>query len=1097
MVEDTDFRLLGTLDVTVAGRAVTVRVGKQQVVLAGLLLRANQLVRVSELVDWLWDDETPDNAASTAQAYVRRLRQTLQAKDLIATMPHGYRINLGPEELDLARFRALVGKADQTDDPGECAELVTRALAQWRGPALADIPACSFREREVQRLTEEHLRATEMRLDCDLLLGKHAELLPELHNLTIQHPFRERLRGQLMLALYRSGRQVEALASYQEVRGRLADEVGVDPGEDLQRLHQRILTNDPALSRLVELPPPEPAVVAQPEHRPVPRQLPAGLRDFVGRDEAYEQIIGLLSGDGESGGVGAPVVAISGQPGVGKTALAVQAAHRLRAQFPDGQLFVDLLGNALDRELTPEQVLGRFLQAFGLKPEQLPDDHNGLVGAYRTLLADRRVLVVLDNAVSATQVRSLLPSMPGSAALVTSRKTLRGLAALGGAKLVNLDVLAPEQSLALLNTIVGQDHARPDPDALEEIARLCGHLPLALRIAGANLLLRDDDSMQAYVTDLRHGNRLTALEIEDDPSAAVRAVFDLSYLTLKPEAARLFRLLGLVPGPDFSQHAVAVLARLADDRTEKLLSELATASLIQRISTHRFRFHDLLRLYSQERCQMEENADESNNARARLFAFYVRRLDAIADVLYGTWVRLPRTELEESLPSPSFADSAAAVEWMDQEGPNVIAAILYASGNGPKHAAWHLVESLHAYLMTRGHYRAEGLVAARAALQAARAAGEPGAAAAMHHVIGAIYLRVHELGKAMEHLLAELDAYTRSGSQEGRARAMISVGTVYQVDGKLRAAAEEIERGVQLAQEHGYASVRLYGLINLGVIEEQRGRLDRAEQYAHEALALIPFGPSASVEGTPRDSLGHILVHQGRYNEAIVQYDKALACYRESGTRHYEAETLRGLADANRLAGDHAASLEHAREALALSEQSGVEQDQVDALVTLSATHQGMGHVDDASACARKALEMSRRLSYLPGEISALLRLASQSRERGNQTTATEHATTAAELSRKAERLGFEARSERLLAWLAYDARDLAAARDHAERALAVNRSVGAHFGQAQALHVLGLAWDADGDRATARACWEEALVCIGGLEIPNADELRRLLARH
>ncbi|ONI84072.1 hypothetical protein ALI144C_15300 [Actinosynnema sp. ALI-1.44] len=1102
MVGDTDFRLLGTLDVAVWGNEVTVPAGKQQVVLAGLLLRGNQIVRVSELIDWLWDDETPDNAASTAQAYVRRLRQTLKARDLITTMPHGYRINIEPDELDLLRFRALAGRADLADDPAERSELITGALAQWRGPALADIPACSFREREVQRLTEEHLRATEVRIDCDLSLGRHAELLPELRTLATQHPFRERLRGQVMLALYRSGRQVEALASYQEVRATLADEVGVDPGEELQRLHQRILTNDPALS-LRPTPPPvqaPPEVIHQPAPRPVPRQLPAGLRDFVGREETYEQIIDLMSGNDDDPGmdttVGAAVVAISGQPGVGKTALAVQAAHQLRGQFPDGQLFVDLLGNALDRELTPEQVLGRFLQAFGLRPDQLPDDHNGLVGAYRTLLADRRVLVVLDNAVSAGQVRSLLPTMPGSAALVTSRKTLRGLAALGGARLVNLDVLPPHQSVELLDTIVGQDLERPDPGALDEIARLCGHLPLALRIAGANLLLRDDDSMHAYVTDLRHGNRLTALEIEDDPGAAVRAVFDLSYLTLKPEAARLFRLLGLVPGPDFSRHAVAVLAGLPGDRTDKLLAELATASLIQRIGSHRFRFHDLLRLYSQERCQIEENKDESDAARARLFAFYVRRLDAIADVLYGTWVRLPRTELEESLPRPVFADATAAVEWMDQEGPNIIAAILYAAGNGPAYAAWHLVESLRAYLATRGRYRAESLVAARAALHAARVANEPDAEAAMHHVIGSMYLRVQELGKALEHLVAELDAYTRAGSQAGRAGAMISIGTIHQADGKLRAAAEEVERGVRLAEEHGFDSIRLFGLINLTIIEEQRGRLDRAERYAHDALALLPSSPSPSVEGTTRASLGHIMVRQGRYDEAVVQYDKALVCYRETGTQHYEAETLRGLADANRLAGDHAASLVHARASVALAAQSGVEQDQVDAMVTLSATHQGMGDVDDAAACARKALELARRLSYLPGEISALLRMASQSRERGNLTTAREHATNAVELSRDAELLGFEGRSEKLLAWLAYDAGDLAAARDHAEKALAVNRSAGAQFGQAQALHVLGLAWDADGDRATARACWEEALVCIGGLEIPNADELRRLLAR-
>ncbi|CAM3580552.1 BTAD domain-containing putative transcriptional regulator [Kibdelosporangium persicum] len=1095
MVGDTDFRLLGTLDVTVAGRAITVPAGRQQVVLAGLLLRGNQIVRVSELIDWLWDEETPDNAASTAQAYVRRLRQTLNAKDLITTMPHGYRINLAPDELDLFRFRSLVKQADETADPAARTDLITRALAQWRGPALADIPACSFREREVTRLTEEHLRATEIRVDCDLALGRHAQLLPELRNLTTQHPFRERLQSQLMVALYRSGRQVEALAQFQDVRARLADEFGVDPGEQLRQLHQRILTNDPALTLPSKPRPAEaadvPAVAAVPAQRPVPRQLPAGLRDFVGREETYEQIVTLLSGDA---GTGVPVVAISGQPGVGKSALAVQVAHHLRARFPDGQLFVDLLGNALDRELTAEQVLARFLQALGLPPDQLPDDLNGLVGAYRTALADRNVLVVLDNAASAGQVRNLLPTTPGSGALVTSRRPLRGLAVLGGAQLVNLDVLDTEQSIALLNTIVGHDRLH-DPDALGEVAELCGHLPLALRIAGANLLLRDDDSAQAYVTDLRHGNRLTALEIEDDPGATVRAVFDLSYLALKPEVARLFRQLSLVPGPDFSREAVAVLGRLSQQRADKLLAELVVAGLIQQTAADRFRFHDLLRLYSAERCQIEENPGETEAARARLFAYYVRWLDAVADVLWRTWSRLPRTEVELAVPSPTFDHQAPAFAWMDQEGPNVIAAILDAAEHGPVHAAWHLVESLCAYLVTRGRYRAEGFIAARAALQAAQAAGDAHAEAAMHYVHASISYRVQEHAAAMAHTLAELEAYDRCESHEGRARALVSLGILYQADGKLRAAAEQVEKGVRLAEEHGFDAVRLFGLINLSVIEEQRGHLDRAEWSAYEALKMAPASGNPVTEAASRVCLGHVMVRQGRFGDAIGQYTAALARYRETGTRHYVAETLRGLANANTLTGDHQAALAHAHEALAVAEESGIDQDQVDSLVTLAAAHQGMGHTDEAATCARNALEMSRGLGYRRGEIVALLELASQCRQRGDLSTAGEHARHGAELSRRAELVGFEGRSETFLAWLAFEARDLIVARDHAQRALAVYVNAGSPFGQAQALHVLGLSFAAGGDHERARSCWEQALDRLAGLAIPETDELRRLLA--
>ncbi|SMD22967.1 DNA-binding transcriptional activator of the SARP family [Kibdelosporangium aridum] len=1093
MVGDTDFRLLGTLDVKVAGRRIAVPAGTQQVVLAGLLLRANQVVRVSELIDWLWDEDTPDNAVSTAQAYVRRLRQTLQAKDLITTMSHGYRINLESDELDLVRFRGLVKQADETSDPAARTDLITQALALWRGPALADIPACSFREREVTRLTEEHLRAIEIRVDCDLAIGRHAELLPELQNLTTLHPFRERLHGQLMLALYRSGRQVEALSTFQHVRTRLADEVGMDPSEQLRLLHQRILTNDPALalpSKPSHAPAPPETETAQAE-RQVPRQLPAGLQNFVGRDETYEQIVSLFSRDGDTG---VPVVAISGQPGVGKSALAVQVAHQLRAQFPDGQLFVDLLGNALERELTAEQVLARFLQALGLPPDQLPDDLHGLVAAYRTALADRKVLVVLDNAASAGQVRNLLPTTSGSAALVTSRRSLRGLAALGGARLVNLDVLSPEQSVALLNTIVGHDHPY-DPAVLGEIAELCGHLPLALRIAGANLLLRDDDSAQAYVTDLRHGNRLTALEIEDDPGATVRAVFDLSYLALKPEVARLFRQLGLVPGPDFTRQAVAVLAQLPEQRAGKLLADLVAAGLLQQVASDRFRFHDLLRLYSEERCQIEENPDEAEAVRARLFAYYVRWLDAVADVLWETWRRLPRTEVELAVPSPTFDGTAPASAWMDQEGPNVIAAILDAAKRGPVHAAWHLVESLRAYLVTRGRYRAEGVVAAKAALTAARVAGDAHAEAAMHYVHASISFRFQDRVTAMEHTLAELAAYDRCESDEGRARALIALGILHFVDGRLRPAVDEIERGVRLAEEHGSDKVRLFGLINLCVVEERRGHLDQAEWAAREALRLAPASGTLVTVASSRTVLGDVLVRRGRFSEAIDQFSAALATYRETGTRNNVTKTLRGLSDANRLAGDHKAALANALEAMAVADESGIEQDQVDSLVTVAAAQQGIGHADEAATCARNALEMARSLAYHRGEICALLELAAQCRQRGDLATAREHASQAVELSRRAELLDLEGRTETLLAWLAFEAHDLLVAREHAQQALAVHTDADSPFGQAQALHVLGLALAASGDHEQARSSWQQALDRLSGLSIPDTDELRRLLA--
>lgn len=1090
MAGTTGFRLLGPLEVTVCGRTVVVPVGKQQVILAGLLLRANEIVRVGELVDWLWDDDRPDNARSTAQAYVRRLRQTLRATELITTEPSGYRVNVVPDELDLLRFRALVSRADDAADPAAQAELLAEALAQWRGPALADIPASSFRRREADRLTEEHLRVVEQRVSYHLSIGQHAELLPELGALASLHPFRERICGQLMVALYRSGRQVEALAGYQEIRSRLADEFGVDPGEELQRLHQAILVNDPALTQVADSSARTRRLTTGGWQAPV--QLPAGLRHFFGRAEILGKIVDQLSGEHDSG---VPVVAISGQPGIGKTALAVQAAHHLREHFPDGQLFVDLHGSALVRELTSEQVLARFLQALGVPSEQIPQDLSGLVDTYRTVLAGRKVLAVLDNAASAEQVRKALPGIPGSAALVTSRKMLRGLAALSGAKLVNLDVLDPVHAVALLNTITGDNPAQPAHSALTEIARLCGFLPLALRIAGANLLLRDDRSILAYVDDLRQGNRLTALEIEDDPHAAVRAVFDLSYLALKPEFARLFRLLSLVPGPDFAAEAVAALAQLSAERSDRLLAHLVTANLVQQTASDRYRLHDLLRLYSRERCEIEENVQEVAGARSRLFVYYVRQLDAVADVLYATWVRLPRSESETRLPLPVFANSAAAIAWTDDEGLNVIAAIIDAAEHGPAYAAWHLAESLRSYLATRGRYQAEAVVAYEAALHAARSAQNPQAEAAMHAVLASACFRTYDYDKTLEHVLAELDVQERSGFHEGRARALISLGNVHNATGRLNDAAEKAEEGLKIAEQYGFDGVRLYGLINLSMIEERRGRLDNAEHCASRALELVPENSNSGIEGVSRSTLGEVMIHRGRFDEAIDQFTAALTSYRGSGIRHYEVEMLRNLSDAHCRAGSHELALAYAAESLVLAEDSVVDQDQVDSLVMLASVHQAMGHLGQAASAVLKALELSRSLAYGRGEVASLLELASHCRIRGDLAAARKHALRAAELSRRADLFGFEAKSETLLAWLASEAHDLTVMRDHARRALLVQRNAGSQLGEARALHVLGLALNALGAAQEARSCWEQALGYLSGQGIPAATELQRLLA--
>ena len=616
-----EFGVLGPLQVRSDGRPVQVGAPMQRTLLAALLLHANQVVAAEQLIDHLWDQAPPPSARSTLQNYILRLRRLLPerperaAGQLLVTRVPGYLLQLRPGELDLDRFQRLVADARASTTQGQterAASLLRDALALWRGPPLCDVASETLRRLHLPRLEDQRLGALEARSDAELGLGLHAELTGELHGLVDEQPLRERFRAQLMLALYRCGRQAEALEVYRSTWRLLSDELGIQPGPELRRLEHAILREDPSL----DLP-----ATAAPGHPPAaaispPHQLPPAITDFTGRRQHLDELDRLLEPGVDATAV--VISAIAGTAGVGKTALAIHWAHRVRDRFGDGQLYVGLRGYAPTPPMRSLDALAGFLHALGVPAEQVPLDLEEAAGLYRTLLADKRILVVLDNARSADQVRPLLPGSPRCLILVTSRDRLGGLVARDGARRLTLDVLPPEEAVGLLTRLLGAERVAAEPQAAEELAEVCGLLPLALRIAAANLADQPGQSIAGYLARLRQGDRLAELSVDDDPQAAVRTAFDCSYAALEPAAQRLFRLLGLVPGPEFTPPAAAALAGAPTDHAATLLERLTTVHLVEPRGPDRFGFHDLLRLYAADRTHDEDSEPDRKAAAARL-----------------------------------------------------------------------------------------------------------------------------------------------------------------------------------------------------------------------------------------------------------------------------------------------------------------------------------------------------------------------------------------------------------------------------------------------------------------------------------------------
>ncbi|WP_328312262.1 NB-ARC domain-containing protein [Streptomyces sp. NBC_00442] len=928
---------------------------QQRALLAALLLRDGRTATASELIDAIWGDEPPSQALAAIRTYASRLRKIL-GPGVLVSESGGYAIRAAAGALDLTRAQELATAAEKARAGGDQARsrhLLNAALAHWDGEPLANVPG-PYAENQRTRLGEWRLQLIEARLDMDLEAGCHAEAVSELTALTAAHPLRERLRELLMLALYRSGRQAEALAVYADTRRLLADELGVDPRPELARLQQRILRADEDLAR-------RPAGTgagagtgaAAAAPAPMrPAQLPASVPDFTGRDSFVRELTARLAGAETTV---MAVSALAGIGGVGKTTLAVHVAHAARPCFPDGQLYVDLQG-AGSHFAEPDTVLGAFLRALGTPDSAIPDSLEERAALFRSTLDGRRVLVLLDNARDAAQIRPLLPGTAGCAALVTSRIRMVDLA---GAHLVDLDVMSPDEALQLFTRIVGVERVSAEREAALDVVAACGFLPLAIRIAASRLASRRTWTVSVLAAKLAdERRRLDELQAGD---LAVKATFELGYGHLEPAQSRAFRLLGLPDGPDISLAAAAAVLDLPEQETEDILESLVDTSLVESAAPGRYRYHDLVRLYARSCAERPDlPAAERESAMSRLLDFYL----ATAAGVYA--LERPGDRLVDHLEPTAhrglaFGDRRSAQDWLYSEADPLLACVRQQSGPRTLRRA---VDLLYAALDLgeSGANSRQYEATAEAVREAARTVADTRAEgravmtlANVHQLAGRFEPADREAQEAMRLAAPTQDPLPLCWASN--ARGIIALYQNRHTDGETH-----LTRAIDAFRADDNRPGEASALCNLSRIHLAMGRTASAVTLAQEGLAIYDAMGHELRGANARYALGLALTQSGTLSAAAERLHEALAVFRDSRQRLWEGMTLFRLAEVDLAGRRPAQAAANAEMALTVLRGIGGEWRRGNVLTVLGRALADIGHAGRAQVCWRDALAIFEEL---------------------------------------------------------------------------------------------------------------------------------------
>jgi DNA-binding SARP family transcriptional activator len=879
-----EIRLLGAVEVSIDGRRLDVGHMRQQCVLATLALEANRPVPAERLIDRVWGDQLPQRALITLQSYLSRLRKVLTpAQEVaIARRPGGYVLVADPATVDVHAFRQLVAQARAAAADADKAALLARALDLWRGQALEtlDTPWLSAVR---EGLDNERLAAELDRNESALRLGRHAELVAELTAAAAARPLDERIAGQTMLALYRCGRQADALETYHRLRRRLADELGTDPSPPLQRMYQQILTADPQLAAPAQptRPPATGASSAGPGRQapptPAPRQLPASPPVFTGRAGELTELTELTA---LVDGTDVPVVVVSGGGGIGKTWLALAWANRHADRYPDGQLYANLRGyDPTSEPLSPAVALRGFLDALGVDPARVPAGGEAQASLYRSLTAGRRMLIVLDNARDTDSVVPLLPAASGCTVLVTSRRHLTGLVVGHGARTLTLDPMPEHDARELLVRHLGRHRAADDKQDVAALLAHCAGLPLALAIVAARAVLRPELPLAAIADELRTATtRLDALDA-GELTVNLRAVLACSARALTGAAARVFALLGLAHGPDIGLAAAASLAGLPVAEARTVLDQLTTANLVQQHTPGRYRMHH----------------------RAALLLSPHRDRLPLATPHIGTVI-------------VELADLDSAMSWFTTEHPVLLATIRNAYDAGFDRYAVHLPWTLATYFDRRGHWD-DWVLAQRTAVEAAQRLADAGAEAQARRLLANAYSNLRRYDEAHTQLRGTLDLLDEHDNA-ARAHVHFDIALLFDRQSLPEQALPHAERSLACYRAVSNQLGEAVALNAIGWYHCQLGQYRQSIEQCRRALALAEQTGSLYGQANTLDSIGYAHHHLGEYEQATDAYGRAISLFRDMGDRHAEAITLGHLGDTYEAGGEPAKAHDMWRDAL-------------------------------------------------------------------------------------------------------------------------------------------------------------------------------------
>jgi len=935
-----EFGVLGPVQAVRDGHQLGLGGPRQRAVLALLLLAEGRVMPAEYLTEVLWRGAPPPGAAKTLRAHVSRLRSMLGPDAALAWQGGGYVITVPPDQLDAARFERLVGAGRHALGRGEAAAAAGRfgqALALWRGRALADVSEVEPLALEGARLEELRLVAVEGRLEADVNRGLAGEVTGELERLVAEHPVRERMWRLLVLALYRAERQADALAAYRRARAVLAEELGIEPGEELRQLEQAVLRQ--------EVPPPATAAVT--------RALPRDVASFTGRGAELGRLLGDLAAAATGGVVG--ICAIGGMAGIGKTTLAVHTAHQLAERFPDGQLFLPLYAHTPgQRPVDPADALASLLLAAGVGAGHIPPGVEARAARWRDYLAGKKVLLVLDDAAGHEQVRPLLPGTAGSLVLITSR---RRLAALEDAAVISLDTLPPGEAAALLTRLAGRPGLDAGDPGVGEITRLCGYLPLAIGMVASQLHQHPAWTTAGLAAGLAAARgRLELMRAED---LSVAAAFDLSYQDLPAGQQRLFRRLGLHPGPDIDAYAAAALGGTTVDAARRGLEGLYDQHLLAEPAPGRYRLHDLLREHAQALAANDDPAD-GDAATARLLNYYLHTALTARQHFAIEMISMPPVPAgrpPDHLPQLSTPEQAAA--WLEAERANLHAVVGYAAACGRSQHAIAISAAVADFLDTRGHWD-QAAALHQTALTAARQAGDRAGQASTLMSLCSIQGNTGDYRAAVASAAQALALYRDLGDRAGQACVFNNLGLIQRWTGDYQAATASCRRALELSRDLGDRYGQGDALHQLGVVQQQTGDYAAATESLQQALALYRDVGDRRGQAHAHYHLGTVQRLTGDYPAAAASHLEALEQFRGLGDRSYQAYVRNELGLLQQLAGDYPAAAASHHEALEVFRDLGDRLGEVETLNSLgelllrsSPSEQARGHHTQALAIAR------------------------------------------------------------------------------------------------------------------------------------------------